>query len=119
MIDETPRELIDALDDLLEQERAALLKGELDRLGQLLSQKEALIGRINASHVSEQAGLAGLHDKLTRNQALLSSAMEGIRAVANRMADLRDVRRGLKTYDRSGRKIRFGTLADNNVEKRA
>ena len=119
MTDNPSQDLIDDLDRLLDRERGALIEGELELLGQLMLEKESLIERINAIDSMAQASLAGVHDKVTRNQVLLNSAMEGIRAVASRMADLRRVRRGLETYDRSGRKTRFGTERRSSVEKRA
>lgn len=119
MTDETHQNLIDALDNLLDRERNALLNGKLDDIGKLISAKEDLIDRINALQPDERPALDTVHRKVTRNQALLNSALDGIRAVANRMADLRRVRAGLETYDRRGNKQTFGTQTSSNVEKRA
>ncbi|MFV0512262.1 MAG: flagellar biosynthesis protein FlgN [Jhaorihella sp.] len=111
--------MIATLDDLLDRERQALVAGELDELADLMAEKEALIGEIGVPDPRAQAGLNRLRDKVHRNHALLNSALEGIRAVAGRLADLRQVRRGLETYDRSGRKTVFDTRARQHVEKRA
>lgn len=111
--------LIDQLDNLLDLERSALLDGALDQLGLIMAQKDRLIAEINALEGAERASLAALQEKAARNQVLLNSAMEGIRAVANRMADLRRVRRGLETYDRQGRKETVGATIQSSVEKRA
>ncbi|GAB5436083.1 flagellar biosynthesis protein FlgN [Falsiruegeria mediterranea] len=119
MKNETPTELIVALDELLDLERAALVDGELERLGVLLPQKEKLIERINTLDSVEREALAGVQSKVSRNQSLLNSAMEGIQAVANRMAELRRVRRGLETYDESGRKMQHNTQVSKQLEKRA
>lgn len=119
MTDETHQKLIDALDNLLDCEREALLGGQLDQIGKLMSTKEDLIDKINALQPDERPALERVHQKVTRNQALLNSALDGIRAVANRMADLRRVRSGLETYDSRGNKRTFGTLRSSNVEKRA
>lgn len=119
MTDETHQGLIDALDDLLDREREALLGGKLEQIGDLTSTKEDLIDSINALQPDERLILEMVHQKMTRNQALLNSALDGIRAVANRMADLRRVRSGLETYDRRGNKQTFGTQTSTNVEKRA
>ncbi|WP_164660751.1 flagellar export chaperone FlgN [Tropicibacter sp. Alg240-R139] len=119
MKNETPTELIGALDELLDLERMALIDGELERLGTLLPQKERLIDRINMLDSVEREVLAGVQSKVTRNQSLLNSAMEGIHAVANRMAELRRVRRGLETYDESGRKMKHNTQMSKKLEKRA
>ncbi|SLN61793.1 FlgN protein [Falsiruegeria litorea R37] len=119
MKNETASDLIAALDELLDLERTALVDGELERLGTLLPQKEKLIERINQLDSVERDALVGVQNKVTRNQSLLNSAMEGIQAVANRMAELRRVRRGLETYDESGRKTQHSTEVSKNLEKRA
>ena len=111
--------LIDELDTLLDRERQALVEGNLELLGRMLTQKQDLIEKINAMDTLEREHLSGVHSKVTRNQELLNSAMEGIRAVANRMADLRRVRQGLETYDKNGRKKRYETQTLSSVEKRA
>ncbi|HHS89487.1 MAG TPA: flagellar biosynthesis protein FlgN [Rhodobacteraceae bacterium] len=111
--------LIDDLDSLLDRERMALIDGDLELLGRMLAQKQELIDNLNNMDTLEREHLADVHDKVTRNQELLNSAMEGIRAVANRMADLRRVRQGLETYDQSGHKTRFDTHTQPSVEKRA
>ncbi len=119
MSNETPQKLIDSLETLLDRERKALTSGELDQLGGILAQKETLIERLNALDAMEQTNLSQVRDKVTRNQDLLNSALEGIRAVANRMSDLQRVRHGLETYDETGRKSQFSTLVQSKVEKRA
>lgn len=111
--------LIDELDDVLDQERQALLQGDLEDLARLMTLKEGLIDRLNKIDALTRDDLDAVQGKVTRNQALLTSAMEGIRAVADRMADLRRVRRGLETYDRAGRKKEVGIQTAPSVEKRA
>ncbi|AAV96686.1 flagellar protein FlgN [Ruegeria pomeroyi] len=112
-------DLITSLDELLELERGALVRGELDQLGRMTDEKERLVERINAAPELRRDQLSPLHQKVTRNQALLNSALEGIRAVANRMSELRRVRQGLETYDSAGQKHRFATPAKTRLEKRA
>lgn len=113
------QDVIDELDQLLERERAALLAGDLDTIARILDLKEALIDRINGFDATDHAPLGRLREKLGRNQALLVGAMEGIRAVADRMADLRRVRLGLETYDKSGRRHRHQPGIPGTVERRA
>ena len=117
--DDETLKAIEELDQILDQEREALITGDLDQLTRLLELKESLIDQINAKDSVQKEQLADVQDKVARNQALLHSAMEGIRAVADRMADLRRVRQGLETYDRTGRKTQFPTQVQRIVEKRA
>ena len=119
MTHNTAQSLIDDLDDLLEQERAALIDGDLERISRLLARKEGLIDALNMRAALDQADLAPLHAKVTRNQALLNSAMEGIRAVASGMSALRRARQGLETYDRTGTKHQITTGDAHTVERRA
>jgi len=114
-----PQTLIDELDTLLDRERQALIDGDLETSSRMLAQKQDLIDNLNAMDTLERDRLVHVHNKVTRNQELLNAPMEGIRAVANRMADLRRVRHGLETYDQSGRKTRFETQTKPTVEKRA
>ena len=118
MTHETYQDITDALNKLLETERQHLLSGNLEALAGLLEEKEELIDTMNALEPIPDT-LSGIQVKVVRNQALLSSAMEGIRAVAERVASLRRVRKSLETYDQSGRKQTYETRTKSSVEKRA
>lgn len=118
MADET-QEVIDGLDDLLDTERRLLLAGDLDGIARLHDRKVDLIERLNALDATDHAGLGDLNDKVGHNQALLKSALEGIRAVAQRLAIVRRIRGSLDTYDAEGRKKSLPLETSRNVEKRA
>ncbi|MGR3621148.1 flagellar biosynthesis protein FlgN [Pseudophaeobacter sp.] len=118
MTNHDPQSLIEELDEILDQERQALVRGELDQIEALLSRKEAAISRLNAFEDLERAALNKVQTKVSRNQELLNSAMEGIRSVAARMTELRRVKKGLDVYDRTGRKARYGTTMGQRLEKR-
>lgn len=119
MTNESVQALIDELDELLDSEKKALVHGDIDGVNRLVSQKEYLIESLNAQDGLDRMNMSQLHQKVTRNQALLDSALEGIRAVATRMSELRRVRGGLETYDKRGRKRHFGIPNSVQVEKRA
>jgi len=119
MTDTTAQALIEKLDALLETERMALLAGDLETIGQLLEKKEHLIDRLNTIQPQNQPALEGLHSKVTRNQALLDGALQGIRKVAARMAAMRRIRRSLETYDESGQHQTIEGEVLHKVEKRA
>ncbi|MEX0302892.1 MAG: flagellar biosynthesis protein FlgN [Leisingera sp.] len=114
-----PQKLIDELDQILDQERSALMAGDLGKLEDLLAKKEKAIGKLNEVSELERESLAQVQTKVSRNQQLLDSAMDGIRAVAARMAELRRIRKGLDVYDQAGRRTRFGTRGAARLEKRA
>lgn len=110
---------IDSLDDLLDQERAALLRGELDKLQRLYEYKVRLIDQLRVLDLENSDDLRPLSDKIDRNQSLLSSALEGIRAVTRRLDAVRQARENLETYGADGKRTSLGTRAGKALEKRA
>ena len=111
--------LLSALDDLLDRERQALLEGDLDGVTRGLREKERLIDALSALELTRETDLAPLQVKVLRNQQLLDRALEGIRAVANRISALRRIRETLETYDQSGKKTTISGTQGGKVEKRA
>ena len=111
--------LLADLDDILERERAALLAGELEGLSRILREKERVINALNQGLQGDLGSLDALKKKVSRNQALLDRAVEGIRVVADRVSALRRVQETLETYDQSGRKTTLESLHKGRVEKRA
>lgn len=108
--------IVSQLQSLLDEERALLLKGQLDALPDLLDRKRVLIEGLGENPAAD---LTDLHSKLTRNHALLSSAMEGIRRVSDRLETLKRLRLSLETYDSQGHRQTIGTQHPGRMEKRA
>ncbi|GAA6191088.1 flagellar biosynthesis protein FlgN [Phaeobacter gallaeciensis] len=119
MTNETANELMISLDELLDRERSALIAGELNQLPQVMVEKEKLIEKLNELDAIDRDRLGPIQEKVSRNQQLLGSALEGIKAVSERMAELRRVRRGLETYDQSGRKTKINLQLNTRLEKRS
>lgn len=107
------------LGNLLEAERKALLEGDLHILKDLLSSKEALMEAVNDMPDPDRAAMQALAGKLQRNQLLLDGALEGIRAVAQRMARLREVKGALETYGADGKRHDIPLFPNRSVERRA
>lgn len=116
---DTPQTLVNKLDDLLDKERQALMSGDLDAIGELLSAKETLIDKLAQIDAAENNILMGVQDKMQRNQILLDGALQGIRRAAARLAAVRQVRKSLETYDEAGRKRAIESEVVHKVEKRA
>ncbi|WP_171101412.1 flagellar biosynthesis protein FlgN [Ruegeria sp. HKCCD7255] len=112
-------DLIKALEEVLDLERSALVQGDLDRLGNMVPEREKLIGAINELQVLDSDELIRVQKKVARNQALLNSAADGIRAVANRMSELRRVRQEFSAYDATGQRSDFALRQKAKLEKRA
>ncbi|MEP2640204.1 flagellar export chaperone FlgN [Roseobacter sp.] len=119
MTNEDFEDIIDALDDVLEAERTALLAGDLDEIGRLLERKETLIDQLATLDEADREPLEALNAKVKRNQAMLDQALEGIRSVSRRLAALRRVRSSLETYDEKGERRTINLATQGDVEKRA
>jgi len=115
----TTDDIITALDALLDRERAAILAGELDALAPLMNEKTALIDALGGQATPEGTALDRLRKKAGRNQDLIESALDGIRAVAQRLATMRRLSTSLDTYDSAGQRRPFNGLRGGKVEKRA
>jgi flagellar biosynthesis/type III secretory pathway chaperone len=111
--------LIDPIESLIDEERAALLAGDLERLARLLDRKESLLSAIAAVEFHDMAAIERIKSKLARNQTLLESAMAGIRSVHDRLRLLRETRDALRTYDSSGQERRIESRPGRHVERRA
>ena len=119
MDDASFAEVIETLDELLDDERDALLEGNLDQVSRLVARKETLIERLAQVDRTDRGAILELNVKFERNQALLRSALEGIRSVTRRLAMLRRVRTSLDTYDSRGARRSIEMSPETSVEKRA
>ncbi len=112
-------DLIRDIDALMDEERAILKSGELHRLTDLLDRKEALFEQLQDHEGATETELQSLRDKSRRNQTLLESAMNAVRAVGNRMKDLARVRDSLETYNQKGQRYAVNMTSGSTFEKRA
>ncbi len=114
-----PNELIESLEQLLDRERKSLECGDLDKVSSEAPEKEKLIDALATMQVIETDDLIRVSRKLERNQSLLNSAADGIRAVTDRLAELRRVRQEFSTYDASGQRSGYQMRTRAKLEKRA
>ncbi|MEM6309066.1 MAG: flagellar biosynthesis protein FlgN [Pseudomonadota bacterium] len=110
---------IDALEDLLDAERTALLAGKLDDVSRLRTRKERLISTLNEHGSFQAEKFEGVREKAKRNHVLLDSALNGIRSVTQRLSAIRKVRQSLETYDSFGRKQIVDIQTGGTLEKRS
>ena len=88
-----------ALAALLEEERRLILDGSWGDLQALAPRKAA---GLDALRHAEPEELAPLARSLSRNQALLAAALDGVREALRRRAALAAARKGLVTYNAQG-----------------
>ena len=104
-------ELADALIDLLNEERDALLKGDYDAVGGLFDRKKTLAEEMETLFADEapqdgaeldKASATRLQKALSRNEAMLSGAREGVEQARRRLAAIARKRNEVGVYDPSG-----------------
>ena len=92
-----------AVSELLDAEREALLKGDIEGLERLAQMREQALDELSQANPSDGA-LVRLHAKAERNRLLLLAAARGLKTVAERIKVLRQGNAGLRTYDQNGRR---------------
>lgn len=103
---------------LAETERKALLAGDFDRIRAVFDEKQAL-AHVLSEDPDAALTLAPLKAALERNHHLLDRALEGLRAVANRIGALDSAQCSIKTYDRQGQEKTIAARRTSTLEKRA
>ncbi|MCP5037093.1 MAG: flagellar biosynthesis protein FlgN [Rhodobacteraceae bacterium] len=109
--------VVDALDDLLDRERQAILTGNLDALSRQLVEKTRLLERL-AGSTDDAARIERLRVKTDRNQELLGAVARGIKSVSQRLEAMKNPDTTLRTYDEGGAHQNLRTRK-SSMEKRA
>jgi flagellar biosynthesis/type III secretory pathway chaperone len=102
---------------ILDDERKALLAARYEALVPLESAKADLLTQL-AQTTSSKEELASIKKKMDENQSLLAAAIAGTQAARERFDALRNVRRGLSVYDKSGT-LAMVPSQQNAVERKA
>ena len=108
--------LIDAFEDMLDQERALLMSGSVEGLERLAEQKSALVRRLSAVTGADE--LQRLKWKAEQNSRLFEAAAAGIRSVSQRISALRVGPKPLTTYSADGQRTDLGA-SRGTLERRA
>lgn len=106
---------VDAMEDLLDREREAILEGRFDLLGRLIDQKDRQIKSLNPKDLDEKS-LMRLRAQSERNARLLDAMRDGIQSVQKRLASFQGTGAALETYEANGRRNTF--LATKKAETR-
>jgi flagellar biosynthesis/type III secretory pathway chaperone len=112
-----PDVTIEGIDELLEDERRALLSGDLMALSSIADRKEALAQQLSGT---KPAGpeLVALRRKAERNAELLEAATKGLRSVTRRLAEIQRANGPLETYGQDGTRHTLGA-GRGSLEKKA
>ncbi len=112
-----PTPIIEALEDLLDRERIAILSGNLDALSRHLGEKTRLLESL-ATSTSDSVRIERLKIKADRNQELLVAVGRGIKSAASRLKELSNPKVALRTYDKGGASTEM-SVPKSGFEKRA
>ena len=93
--------VVDALDDLLDRERQAILSGNLDTIMRQMNEKLRLLERLTAS-TTDIVRIERLKVKADRNQELLVAVGRGIKSATQRLKEIGKPVASLRTYDKGG-----------------
>ncbi|PIE16230.1 MAG: flagellar biosynthesis protein FlgN [Rhodobacterales bacterium] len=113
-----PKRLTDSLLDFLEKERRAILAGNLNEMKRIAAEKERLMSRYQSVQ-PDQKSLENLREKIARNQALLTAALKGIRAVTVKLGALRGGQIQMTTYNKDGQHMVLGANPGRTVQHKA
>ena len=97
MVDSTTTQLL----KLLNREREAIIQADFLTVDHCVVEKETLLSALKNSPMVAGA-LTQIRSALEENQTLLTSAIAGVQAARTRVAELKDVRMGLRVYDQTG-----------------
>jgi hypothetical protein len=104
---------------LLEEERAALRAGALDRLPDLLARKEALCAEVESHGLGcSKDDMARLAEMARLNADFLDAARAGLRAAIERLSECSTVARSVVTYTPEGERQALAVPAPK-VHRRA
>jgi flagellar biosynthesis/type III secretory pathway chaperone len=92
----------DALEDLLDRERKAVLGGRFDVLERLAAEKERLVQTVSRNGTGPNA-LMRLKSASERNSRLLDAMRAGVAAAQRRVSAMKNQKVSLQTYDAAGR----------------
>ena len=111
-------QLAERLDSLLESEREALLQGDLERIGQIMEEKQALVDSLDDSEETARL-LLPMRDRIRRNNTLFDQALSGLRMAVARLGALHGISKAVHAYDASGQRFSISQPIENKLEKRA
>ena len=97
MVDSTAKQLL----ELWNREREAIIQADFLAVDHCVAKKETLLTALNNSPVVTRT-LTKIRSALKENQTLITSAIAGVQAARTRVAELKDVRMGLRVYDQTG-----------------
>ncbi len=109
--------LVTRIETILQAERAALRAGSFDALEKIAPIKASIVphlmsGKLATGHLTRLRHIAA------RNEAMLAASMEGVRAAATRLAQIREALEPLNTYSQDGERQKLGR-GKAKVERRA
>lgn len=119
MRNDAQEQTVSDLLNLVEEERNAVLWGDLDHVARVFERKSDLIEALNGMERADSADLEELRSRIERNQMLLEAAKRGARMALARLKSMRRSREMLTLYDAHGWSVDHPTLGHPTFERRA
>tara|TARA_B110000902_G_scaffold210825_1_gene241332 strand:+ start:316 stop:657 length:342 start_codon:yes stop_codon:yes gene_type:complete len=113
MVNSTATQLL----EILNHEREAIIQANFLAVDHCVAKKETLLTALNNSPVVTRT-LTKIRSALKENQTLITSAIAGVQAARTRVAELKDVRMGLRVYDQT-RQIAQVQTRNTGLSKRS
>lgn len=101
-----PEKRLLRLKTILHTEHAAILAADFQGLNALAQEKETLLAGLPTMGASDQ-DLADVAQRVRRNQALLMSAMAGVKTAQGSLAEAQSIAKGSNVYERNGKVSRL------------
>ncbi len=103
-------ETAEALVKVLDEERTALVNGEIERLEPISLEKARLFEELESVSELPRAVLLDIQSRVQRNQGLLQASSKGLRAALTRLAAIRGAATALDTYSTDGKRQSISSL---------
>ncbi|NSX56563.1 hypothetical protein [Parasulfitobacter algicola] len=105
--------------DILEKERQAMIRGDLNILSELTGQKEKLHDALSKSAPLSHSDIVQLKRRAEQNQKMLEAVKQGISSALNRLSSIRDAQKPLTVYGASGQISSLEKADHKSFERRA
>ena len=112
-------DIFDAVEELLDAERNAIIDGRVEDLEAMLPLKSALQKRLANAQLDPRGDLPRLREKSAHNQRLMAASAKGIKAAQARINQIRRGESDLRTYGGDGTCVALPDSGGAHLRKHA
>ena len=104
---------------VLEKERAALLDGDLQNLGDFVMLKSEILDTLSSKNIPKAQDWHIVQSRLKENQRLIEAALNGLLSVNDKLQEARHAFERLSIYDPTGKKTSYAVNVPRKLERKA